>query len=271
MAISARKAAWPFRGDTPVHIPRPPFVPAGFLLPGDPARVDMAASVLTDFVLVGQNREFRMGIGYFDGVPIGLCSTGVGGASTEITVVELAAIGVTHVIRTGGMGALSDDLDLGDFVAVSATLANSACARPYAPGEADVLADADLCAALDAARAGLALPGRRGKVVTADGYYRAQGRPDHPGGDGHPDLLDSYAARGADGFEMEAEIVLAVGRALGLKAAAILAVHAHRRTDGWLEDFEITQRNLVRIGAEALRRTLQPAQLPPATSNPKEA
>lgn len=254
MALTDRSATWPWQGDTPPHLPRPATMPQGFLLPGDPARVDLAASVLDAFEIVGQNREFRMGIGYWQGVAIGVCSTGIGGASTEITVVELAALGATHLVRTGGMGAMAADLRLGDFVIAEAAIANSACARPYAPGQANVAASAPLTTHANAARLALGLPGRRGITATADGYYRAQGRPDHPEGPANPAILDDFAARGADGMEMEAEIVFAVGAALGLHCAAVLAVHAHRGIDGWLEDYEETQRNVIRIGADALLR-----------------
>ena len=173
MALKQRSAAWPWKEGVPTHIPLPSPVPRGFLLPGDPARVDIAAEVLGDFTIVGQNREFRMATGRYDGVTIGVCSTGIGGASTEIVMVELAALGVGHIVRTGGMGALADDLSLGDFLIADAALANSACARWYAPGSDLVKADRSLAERLEAARTGLGLGGRRGTCLTADGYYRA--------------------------------------------------------------------------------------------------
>ena len=256
MAVKERSAIWPWRGDTPPHLPRPHKIPRAFLLPGDPARVDRAAEVLEDFRLVGQNREFRMGCGLFDGALIGVCSTGIGGASTEIAMIELAAMGVRIAIRTGGMGALAADLKLGDFLIVDEAIRNSAVAAFYAEPGAQVRADADVAMALERVRRALELGGRLGKCATADGYYRAQGRPDRPGEAGEPALLDRLAARGADGVEMEAEIVLAAGGALGVKAGAVLAVHAHRLSDGWLEDYEKTQRDLLTIGACAAAKLL---------------
>lgn len=256
MALSERSATWPWKGDTPVHLPKPDRVPQGFLLPGDPGRVDMAAAVFEDFAIVGQNREFRMGIGRWRGVEIGVCSTGIGGASTEIAVVELAALGATHFVRAGGMGAMADDLALGDFLIAKAAITNCGCARPYWPVDTDVPASPQLVAHVDSARCALGLPGRLGVTATADGYYRAQGRPDNRAGQASPAILDGFAARGADGVEMEAEVIFAIGAALGLHCAAVLAVHAHRRSDGWLENYEETQRNILRIGAEALARAL---------------
>lgn len=251
MALGERSARWPWRDGQPPHLPMPDPVPETFLLPGDPARVDLAGEVLEDFRLIGQRREFRMAVGRFGGRPIGVCSTGIGGASTEIAVIELTALGARTVIRVGGMGALADDLALGSFVVVTAAIANSRIARFYAPGTSAVLADREVAAALEDARRALNLAGRCGLVATADGYYRAQGRPDHPAGAGHPETLDAIRRRGADGVEMECEVVLAVASALHVRAGAILAVHAHRGNNGWLEDYEETQRNLIRAGAMA--------------------
>lgn len=257
MALKERTAIWPWRGDTPPHIPHHLHMPRAFLLPGDPGRVDKAAEVLEDFHIVGQNREFRMGVGMIDGVEIGICSTGIGGASTEIVMVELAALGVGVAIRTGGMGALAPDLSLGDFLIVEEAIRNSGVATFYAePGER-AAADPMVVQALDATRSALGLPGRIGRCATADGYYRAQGRPDHAAGQGEPAMLDALAERGADGVEMEAEIVFAVGAALSVRTGAVLAVHAHRRSDGWLEDYETTQRNVLRIGAKAAASALK--------------
>lgn len=251
MAVIERSAIWPWRGNIPPHVPLPDVVPKAFLLPGDPARVDFAAAVLDDFRIVGQNREFRMGYGLYGDRLIGVCSTGIGGASTEIAMVELAALGVEVAIRTGGCGALAEDLNLGDFLVIDEAIPNSGAAKAYTGPAERACADKGVVAALEAARLARQLPGRVGKCITADGYYRAQGRPASPGGTGEPALLDRFAARGADTVEMEAEVILAVGRALGVRAGAVLAVHAHRRSDGWLEDYETTQRDVLRIGAEA--------------------
>ena len=161
MAVKERSAIWPWRGDTPPHLPRPHKIPRAFLLPGDPARVDRAAEVLEDFRIVGQNREFRMGCGLFDGALIGVCSTGIGGASTEIAMIELAAMGVRIAIRTGGMGALAADLKLGDFLIVDEAIRNSAVAAFYAEPGTQVRADADVAMALEQARRALELGGRQ--------------------------------------------------------------------------------------------------------------
>lgn len=263
MAVANRSAAWPWQAGRPPHLPKPETMPKAFLLPGDPARVDFAASVLDDFAIIGQNREFRMGSGYSDGQLIGVCSTGIGGASSEIATVELAAMGATVLIRTGGCGALSEALALGDFLIADEAIRNSGVAGVYlrdAQERAPVQSSPFVSDALSRTCRELGLPGRRGTCVTADGYYRAQGRPITEAGQGDPSLIDRFAAAGADAIEMETEIIFAVSQACGVKAGAVLAVHAHRLNDGWLEDYEGTQRNLVLIGAKAAASLLRSTQ-----------
>jgi uridine phosphorylase len=51
---------------------------------------------------------------------------------------------------------------------------------------------------------------------------------------------------------MEAETILVVGASVGLAAGALLAVHANRAIDQWLEDFGPAQDAMIRVACEAL-------------------
>jgi uridine phosphorylase len=77
-------------------------------------------------------------------------------------------------------------------------------------------------------------------------------------------VTSAWAAKGADGLEMEAETVLAVSAALGVAAGAVLAAHNNRATDRWLEDYAQTQRNLIRVGAVAGVQVLRARDSTPA-------
>ena len=246
-----RSALFPWRGGRPPHIPAGPGeVPKIVLLPGDPARVDMAAEALADFRIVGQIREFRFGVGTWDGVPIGVCSTGIGGPSTEIAIVELANLGMEIAIRIGGMGAINPDIALGELLVVTEALRGSGAAAHYAAPRERVVADAAVVDQLCKAALQFDLPSRRGIAATIDSYYAGQGRPCRPGGTWQ-DTASAWAAKGADCLDMETETVLAVSTALNVSAGAVLAAHNNRTTDRWLEDYAETQRNLVRLGAAA--------------------
>ena len=53
------------------------------LLPGDPARVSMFEDLLEDYRIVSNYREYVVGTGYYNGIKITVCSTGIGAPSTE--------------------------------------------------------------------------------------------------------------------------------------------------------------------------------------------
>lgn len=250
----SRRAGFPWRDGRPPHLPcGPGEVAEDALLPGDPARVGLAATMLDDVIEHGQRREFRSATGAFGGTRMTLCSTGIGGPSTEIAAVELANLGVRRAIRIGGMGALSADLPLGCLLIVAEACGGTGAARAYNDATMQA-ATPEVVAALAEAARRLDVPHRIGRVMTTDSYYLGQGRPllaDAP--DDDPGFIARLQACGIDGLDMECETLFAVGSRLGLQVGAVLAVHGNRATDLWLEDYETAQRDVVRVAATALR------------------
>lgn len=268
----ARSAQDPWLEGAAPHLPaRAGALPPVCLLPGDPARVDLASEVLTDFDIVGSNREFRIGVGHVDGTPIGVCSTGIGGPSTEIAVVELARLGVTTVLRIGGMGALRRRIAPGAVCAVTRAAPGSGAAGQYAVWPESRTADDEVLGSLRAGAASLRIPLTEVTVASTDSYYLGQGRP-------LPGLEQTAATRisalrrlGVDGIDMEAETVLTVGRALGLRAGALLVAHANRATDAWLEDYRPAQLAMLRLAAYSARSLSDTRSLDRATAPGGEA
>jgi purine-nucleoside phosphorylase len=75
------------------------------LLPGDPGRVERIAAACDTATDLAHNREYRLVDAEYEGVPLTICSTGVGSPSAAIALEELAAAGVETVIRPGTIGA----------------------------------------------------------------------------------------------------------------------------------------------------------------------
>ncbi len=248
-----RSAASPWKDGRPPHLPcRMGELPAAVLFPGDPGRVDRFASMLEGFRVVGQNREFRIGLGTFEGVELGVCSTGIGGPSTEIAMVEAAGLGCRFALRVGGTGALDASIALGTLLVIERALRGGGAPACYAEAERPALADPRMVEALCRAAQAAELPMRRAVVASTDSYYAGQGRA-FPGSAGaNAGVLERYRAAGADALDMEAESVLAIGARLGLVCGAALAVHANRATDAWLEDFGSAQDGMIRVGCKAL-------------------
>ncbi len=229
-------------------------LPAAVLFPGDPGRVDLFDRVLKNFRILGQNREYRVGVGDFDGVEIGVCSTGIGGPSTEIALVEAAELGCRFALRVGGTGALDPLIPLGSLLVVTEAVRGGGAAALYAGADRRALANAEVLDALRQSLVHASQSFHNVVVASVDGYYAGQGRA-YPGSAGAVEsILAEYRAKGVSSLDMEAESVLLIGERLGLSAGVLLAVHANRATDGWLEDYELAQKTMIRVACDALSR-----------------
>lgn len=245
---------------------RPPHLPCGpgdvcedVLIPGDPDRVSLLGEMLDDVVSFGRRREFAVASGRYKGHPLTICSSGIGGPSTEIALVELAALGAKRVIRVGGMSSLVRDIPTGSYLVADKAIGATGVAQLYSQGASkEIVADSALTAALlDAARA-QGLSARAGTVATTDSYYVGQDRPvgaDWGRGVASEKHLECFRQQGALGVDMESQVILSVSQRVGLKAACLLGVHGNRATNDWLIDYESTQRNLLHIAGVALART----------------
>lgn len=257
---SLRTASDPWLNGRPPHIPTDGRVlPTVCLLPGDPARVSLAAGVLEDFELVGERREYRLGVGRYAGQQIAICSTGIGGPSTEIAIVELSRLGVTTFIRVGGMGAIPAEIAPGSVTSVAAAIRDGGTARFYASDDEPIAVHSDVAEALDAAARHHGLSLTPISVLSCDSYYVGEGRS-LPGLErAAADRLADVMRRGADALDMECETVFAVARALGRRYGAVLATHGNRTTDDWLEDYEPVQRRMLEVACLAAAKLSEPA------------
>ncbi|MHB8185713.1 MAG: phosphorylase family protein [Dermatophilaceae bacterium] len=256
--MTKRSAEDPWLDGRPPHVPaRLGELPPVCLLPGDPARVTIAGEVLKDFVELGNNREFRLGVGEFEGERVAICSTGIGGPSTEIAVVELRRLGVSTFIRVGGMGAVSAKLAPGTLTRVSTALREGGAAKFYADDQDAINSSAEVNLALDEAATRYGETLEPISVLSCDSYYLGEGRPLAGMEAAASKRLKHVQGTGVDAMDMECETVFAVARALGGRFGAVLATRGNRLNDDWLEDYEPTQRKMLQIAASAASRLTQ--------------
>lgn len=251
----SRRASDPWLDGLPPHVPSDRTrLPSVALLPGDPSRVELTGEVLDEFHVIGRRREFTLGIGRYEGAEIVVCSTGIGGPSTEIAVVELSRLGVRTMIRVGGMGALEPGITPGTITQVQSTLrleASGGAARFYRPSVEPIPATAEVVAALERAGSDLGEAVVPIAVLSCDSYYLGQGR-DLPGMESAAAARrDAIAGSGAQALDMECETVFAVGQSLDVRVGALLVAHGNRATDEWLEDYESAQRRMLHVALSA--------------------
>jgi uridine phosphorylase len=143
------------------------------LLPGDPGRVPLIASYLTDARKIAENREHQTFTGTLDGVPVSVTSTGIGGPSTAIAVEELAKAGSDTFIRVGTSGIMQDYMSSGDLIVVSAAVRDEGTALHYMPMAFSAVADLDVVNCLRNACEVLAAPYHVGISHSKDFLWRS--------------------------------------------------------------------------------------------------
>jgi len=186
------------------------------VLPGDPARAERAAGYLKDAKLLAWNREYKSYSGFWNGVPILVMSTGMGGPSMAIAVEELRKIGVTAAIRIGSCGALQPEAGVGDLVMVEAAVRDEGTSLGYAPLSYPAVADHGLLTACEESASEAGYRFHTGIARSHDCLYR----------DDNPAIYADWAKKGVMASDMETAALFVVGRIRGMKTASILNVVA---------------------------------------------
>ncbi|NLJ73478.1 MAG: nucleoside phosphorylase [Firmicutes bacterium] len=206
-------------------------IPEMVFLPGDPERVDEISRYLSNVQHLGNNREYRTVSGEIDGTSVGVCSTGMGGPSTEIAVVELFEKGARRFIRIGTAGALQPHIEVGDLIIATGCIRESGTARSYVPDTYPAVANYEMVLALIQACEELKYPYHVGLGLSVDCFYAT--KPELFG-DRIPSqispMLSEYVKAGALQMEMEAATVMVLAQILGASAAAICTVGSNQIT-----------------------------------------
>lgn len=229
------------------------------LLVGSPERAEMIAKTL--FRLwrkVGDHRGLKSFTGEYDGVPVSVVTTGMGGPSTAVVLPEAVFSGAKRFIRVGSGGALWKEPKPGESMICTAAVRLDGASKNWAIIEYPAVADYRVVAALVASAQELNLPYYVGIGATTDDFNEGQARPDDSGY--IPPRLqaqhDELVRRGVLFYSME-EAALFVWCTThgGYWAGAIDAVYAQRQTNefGAVGDeaaAQIALRALVKLAKE---------------------
>jgi uridine phosphorylase len=141
------------------------------LLPGDPGRVRRIADQMDEAHLVAENREYIVYTGLTGGVPVSVCSTGIGGPAASIALEELVKVGAQVFIRVGSAGGRQDDIPIGTPIIITAAYRGEGTSKAYLPAEFPAVADLDVTNALVRAARETGEDFRVGIGFTRDAYY----------------------------------------------------------------------------------------------------
>ncbi len=184
------------------------------LLPGDPIRIDRVQELLTDPKDQAHNREYRTVLGHYEGIPILVTSTGIGGPSAGIAVEELANLGVSRLIRIGSSGALQKEIQLGELIIATGAVRDEGTTHAFVKASYPALADSELTAVMQKTAEELELTHHLGIVRSHDSFYTD-----------HEEETDTYwSKKGILGADMETAALFVLGALRGLKTASVLNI-----------------------------------------------
>lgn len=233
----------------------PNSIPDTVILVGDPGRMDLLARIWNGAIEINSNREYRLIRGFYEGTELACCSTGIGGPAMEIAVVELKHAGVKNLLRSGGCSGLLPTLKLGQIILNLASVNGTGVANAYVPPGYPAVSDMAWLEQIPLAAKDLSIDLISGVGITTDSYYAGQNRP-HESNNAHVDenWAQFWTSRGVTHVDMESAALLSIGRALHLRCASLLAVHANRANNTWLEEYRSTELRLLTLASHAAKR-----------------
>lgn len=244
------------------------------IIVGDPGRVDMLSSLLTDIRVRKENREFKTVTGFSGGTEITIISSGIGTDNVDILINELDAlvnIDLTTgepkpetvsltLIRIGTSGGLRADVPTGSYVLAETAIGFDGLIHFYEGYDwlldnvlssvmAEYLEWPDTLPFPYAINANKELAELfrgekfiRGITVSAPGFYGPQGRKlrlETFDSEINGKLAEfSFRGRTISNYEMESSAIYGLSGLLGHKALTVCLVIGNRVTGEFLNDYK---------------------------------
>lgn len=184
------------------------------LITGDPLRAKFfAESSLKNFKNYNRVRGMLGYTGNYKGKKVSIQGTGIGIPSTALYIHELVKeFSVSKIIRIGTCGALQPEIELGEIIAGSKAISDSAAVKRFSSGEIQH-PSTELLQVVDEKSVSLAIPIRKGLVFSTDLFY-----------DDNPNRYDAAQKQGVLGVDMETSILYAMGAHYGFQSISLLTV-----------------------------------------------
>lgn len=160
---------------------------------------------------VSSHRGYAVYEGEHEGVPVTVCSTGIGGPSAAIAVEELIRAGAKTIIRVGSGGLLRKDMSTGDLVISTGVCKEEKASTSYVPEGFAALPDHDVVSALISSADESGHEYFYGPTMCTDSFYA----------DSHRDTMLEWSEKGVLGSEMESAMIFTICQINGVRAALI--------------------------------------------------
>lgn len=201
------------------------------ILPGDPGRVAKIASLLDRPTPLAAHREFTSYLAWSRGVPVVVCSTGIGGPSTSIAVEELGQLGVRTFLRVGTTGGIQPHIEVGSLIVTTGSVRLDGASQHFAPLAYPAVADFECTTALVTAARAAGFEPHVGITASSDTFYPGQERYDTVSGYVPRSLQgtrEEWQALHVLNYEMESATLLTQCAANGWRAGCVAGVLVNR-------------------------------------------
>lgn len=179
--------------------------------PGSQSRAARIASSFEDAVTVSEERGIVVYSGYYKGVFMTSCGTGMGGPATAIACEELAHMGADTFIRVGSCGVIQQGQGPGDIIIASGTFRAGGTGDYYLPLRFPAVPTFEVTRELVEAAERLQVSVRIGVGIAGDSFYTLK------------NSNNFQAVKEANGLfiEMESDALFIVGHARGWRTGAL--------------------------------------------------
>ncbi len=232
------------------------------ILPGDPKRCKKIAAYFDNPRLIADHREFVTYTGTLEGVPVSVTSTGIGGPSASIAMVELSKCGADTFIRVGTAGGMDLDVQSGDVVIANGAVRMEGTSKEFAPIEWPAVADFSVTEKLAEAARNLDLKYHVGVVECKDSFYGQHDPEIMPVGYELLNKWDAWMKLGCKASEMESAALFTVASFLHVRAGAVLFIMSNqeRVKQGLSNEVEHDTDKAIRTAVEAIRLMIREDQ-----------
>jgi len=199
----------------PVHIQADKEYISPFVVTaGDPGRIKQLSSLLSNVVLVNENRGFLTYTGYWKNTRITVATHGIGGPSSAIVFEELKMLGAEVIVRLGTTGALTPSLNIGDIIIVLGAAYPRGHLEMYVPdGYIGAVPDFYVTKLLIETASKYGVNAKTGIVFSSDAFYTEDEK-----------FVETWSSRNVISVEMECATLFALGLIRNFRTGAMLIV-----------------------------------------------
>ena len=193
------------------------------LLPGDPARVGIIASLWDEAHKVAENRQYVTYTGKVSQVEISATSTGIGSPSTAIAVEELARCGADTFIRVGTCGGYRKNQKIGDIAIATGAVRWEGTTRQYVPVEYPAFSTPEVVMALVEAAERVGVNYHVGITKSGDSLYAGMAFGGYQQS-WMKNIEADFAKSNVVTAEMEASAVFTLANLFSLRAGSVCSI-----------------------------------------------